>query len=151
MRSEKQPNGGFFVSEKSQAQKSADSRQRKKAKIARHVQALKDSEHNNGVLREVLVAQSNEILEKQIVVKDQSSQITQLKNVASSLGDRVHRLQAELSSEFVLRQEADHRFENLRRASRGASRLAVGEFLTSLHASNDDISSSASLATCDQD
>ena len=81
MRSEKQPNGGFFVSEKSQAQKGADSRQRKKAKIARHVQALKDSEHNNGVLREVLVAQSNEILEKQIVVKDQSSQITQLKNV----------------------------------------------------------------------
>ncbi len=151
MRSEKQPNGGFFVSEKSQAQKSADSRQRKKAKIARHVQALKDSEHNNGVLREVLVAQSNEILEKQIVVKDQSSQITQLKNVASSLGDRVHRLQAELSSEFVLRQEADHRFENLRRANRGASRLAVGEFLTSLHASNDDISGSASLAARDPD
>lgn len=151
MRSEKQSNGGFFVSEKSQAQKSSDSRQRKKAKIARHVQALKDSEHNNGVLREVLVAQSNEILEKQIVVKDQSSQITQLKNVASSLGDRVHRLQAELSSEFVLRQEADHRFENLRRANRGASRLAVGEFLTSLHASNDDISGSASLAARDPD
>jgi predicted O-linked N-acetylglucosamine transferase (SPINDLY family) len=137
---------GHRVSEKSKAQKSSESRQKKKLKVAAKVQAAKDLEQNNSVLRDVLVAQSNEILEQRFVIKDRSEKADSLQSVASALGDRVQRLQTELADESAARQRsekraavAEHQLANLKRSCRGATKTKLNEYLTSLTNANGDV------------
>jgi hypothetical protein len=170
---------GYRVSEKSKDQKSSDSRQKKKAKIAAKVQALKDLEHGNSVLkqertelqqentilREVSVLQFSNWVKSQIVVGDQRKRIDQLQNEARTFEFQADCLQVDLDCAVVVRQQAEqqavqaqkcsaeavHCFENLKRSNRGATGVALNGFLKSFGTSNDIIPSAPSNAACDSD
>jgi hypothetical protein len=134
------------VPEKSKVQKNLAARQRKKAKRDAQIQARENLERINEAYRDTVVVQSNEILEQRFVIKDRSDKADSLQSVASALGDRIQRLQAELADESAARQhsdkrafEAEHRLENLKRSCRGATKTKLNEYLTSFTTANGDV------------
>ena len=167
MQSDKPVHGEFHKPEKSNTQRNFEKRQRKKARREQFLKAVSELEKDrsllqqrNDVFREVLVAQSNELLEAQIGERAKTDQIKALQTTSATLGERVQELESVLASETSARQRAERRaayaefhceeLHRFRQGARSSSSVRVGEFLKSLRNVSHEVSGQAAVRTPDQ-